>query len=276
MVGLRAFLCACLVASALACSDSTSEPDAAAGTAGNGAGAAGSSGVGGSGAGAVGGSAGSGSSGGGGSGTGGAGGSATGGSGGGTGGASGTGMSSGGTGGGTELDCSTWGEGCVELCEGGLCSCDCSGAPCPLELPTVDAQCASSMQICFYEERTSCNSLWQCHNEHWVLLERGACPSSDDALCPVSAEAYVAEGTCPPSGCVYDGVVCSCSPPSCSGIQQDPQPTCVPVVPAVCRDELVDSAACAPFGTRCGTMCCGIGWECTANGWQSTDYPCPP
>lgn len=30
------------------------------------------------------------------------------------------------------------------------------------------------------------------------------------------------------------------------------------------------------LGSRCGTMCCGIGWECTEAGWKSTRYPCPP
>jgi hypothetical protein len=203
---------------------------------------------------------------------GGAGASASGGSAGSSGGTSGA----GGSGGSEDVDCRAQGESCIELCEGGVCSCNCSSPmPCPPELPTAGAQCESSTEICFYEEATSCNSLWQCDKARWVMLERGTCPGSDDALCPVSAEAYVA-GTCSPSGCVYDGVVCSCASPSCSGIFQEPQPVCAPVVPAVCRETLVENATCAPTGTRCGTMCCGIGWECTANGWKSTDYPCPP
>lgn len=273
----RAFVCACLFGSLLACSSDDSQSAAAgagstAGSSGSGAGAgdAGASATGGS-AGTAGGGAGT---------TGGASGTT-----GGTSGAAGVGASAGtaggtsgtgGSGGGEQLDCHALGEGCVELCEGGVCSCDCSSTvSCPLELPTAGAECESSTEICFYEERTSCNSLWECYKGHWMMLERGACLSSDDALCPFTPEAYMAGGCLPP-GCVYDGVVCGCASPACSGVFQEPRPMCTSVVPAVCRDTLVENAPCSPLGTRCGTMCCGVGWECTETGWKSTHYPCPP
>lgn len=174
------------------------------------------------------------------------------------------------------LDCSTLGAGCIELCEGGDCSCDCSGAaPCPEQAPTVGAACATSPEICSYGATSMCRSLWQCHADAWVLLEE-ACYTSSDPPCPATLAQYMS-GTCALPRCIYeDATVCACAMPQCSGIPQPEVPVCAPPAPAACRAALVEGAACAPIGQRCGTTCCGLGWDCTADGWHSTQYPCPP
>ena len=278
----RWFALGCSGALALAVAGCSGAGDDGAGGPGGAAGGglgAGSSGTGGAGRGGAGVGSGSGgtSSAGAGAGTGGGGGGSSAGSGGiGAGGVGGAGSSAAGAGGQARAmdPCAGLPASCIELCEGGNCSCNCSQAePCPAAMPTAGAPC-DTIQKCGYGE-PACHQVFECFFSKWKKVA-DTCEQEPVGTCPATlAEAMATP--CLGMTCGYDGSLCQCGQSACSGVAMEPSTYCTSPPLALCQDPYpVDGAACPVEGGRCGSTCCGQQLNCIGGKWTTLFVPCPP
>jgi hypothetical protein len=169
--------------------------------------------------------------------------------------------------------CATLPAGCIALCEGGQCSCDCSAAdPCPASAPGQDTPC-NTVSLCGYGE-PACHQIFECFTDVWKKVS-DTCAEGPTGSCPPTLEDALAT-PCIDRRCGYDAQICQCSSPACSGAFFEPTTMCFGPGPAACIEPQVVGDDCPREGQRCGASCCGVQYTCTDGTWTSALLPCPP